>query len=252
MHEHDNEVLSLLTQPHVVVLRQTDGTLATEGPDEEHVGLLLFTDMATAQRFRKKELGKVRKQWRPCYVLRSQLVDMLPDFGNTVCLYRGGGRAAIVDVSLYVESVLGQPYDVVMIRDFLQHLEWHLVCSEQELRQTASSHQELVDGQSDTRKINPELTEQLGKYIDRRRRVLLFGRCIDRQDCTNEEVAKALGEFATIWAEKRSKQLGALRSLRTCFQEALKAAEIELDPTKGVPLIPFTARDLFEDDGSSQ
>ena len=251
MDDHDSKILKILAQSKVVALRNKAGTLATFGPDPEQTGLLIFKDMATAMRFCKMTFGSCR-DWRPFYMKRTQLLHVLPRYDNAICTLFGDNMMGVAKLANVVRPSTHQTYDVPMIRDFLEHLEWHLVCSEQELRQVAGNHHELAGCESDTVKINPELTEQLGKYIDRRRRVLLFGRCIDRQDCTNEEVAKALGEFANIWAEKRSKQLEALRSLRSCFQEALKAAEIELDATKGIPLIPFTANDLFEDEDSSQ
>jgi hypothetical protein len=97
-------------------------------------------------------------------------------------------------------------YDVEMIRDFLDHLLWEV----------RINHYEQI-----TSEVNPELQEQLTKYIRKRRTVgLLFATQI-----TDLDPAR-LAEYRTLKAGLRQSQLLALEALRPLFKEALLNAGI--------------------------
>jgi hypothetical protein len=93
-------------------------------------------------------------------------------------------------------------YDVEMIRDFLDHLLWEV----------RINHYEQI-----TSEVNPELKEQLKKYVRKRQTIgLLFATELDKKADPSR-----LAEYRKIKAGLRQSQLLGLEALRPLFEEAL-------------------------------
>jgi hypothetical protein len=97
-------------------------------------------------------------------------------------------------------------YDVAMIRDFLDHLAWELRIGHFENTTAPGT-------------INPELAEQLAKYIRKYHCGLLIG------DVTSESRdSEGFAKLRATRAQEREQQLNALESLTSLFDEALLCA----------------------------
>ena len=101
-------------------------------------------------------------------------------------------------------------YDVEMLRDFIEHLEWSLRVDHFEL--TSCPHA-----------LNQELKEQVEKYGRKRRvpRLLsFFSLRKDRPELTDDQMTEAMRKFAECMAERREEQLRHLEALKEVLQEA--------------------------------
>jgi len=101
-------------------------------------------------------------------------------------------------------------YDVEMLRDFIEHLEWSLRVDHFEL--TAGPHA-----------LNPELIEQVERCGRKRgvpRLLSLFSLQRDRPELTDDQMKDAARKLAECMAERREEQLRHLESLKEVLQEA--------------------------------
>jgi hypothetical protein len=103
-------------------------------------------------------------------------------------------------------------YDVVMIHDFLQHLLWELrIC-----------HFENTHKQG---AINPELVDQLNRYVVKRNTVgLLPARTVDTEGVPEEAVDEAIQNLKGTLAQMMQRALDAFGVLEPFFDDALKCA----------------------------
>ncbi len=102
-----------------------------------------------------------------------------------------------------------QPYDAQMIRDFLEHLMWEV----------RISHFETV---SSPGTINPELVQQLTKYMAKRRAALL-PIIVSRKAVLSTDTFMA--EFNEMMRTKREKEMEHLEALQDLFDQALGCIE---------------------------
>ena len=100
-------------------------------------------------------------------------------------------------------------YNVEMIKDFLEHLMWELTIADFENRQ------------KDKSKTNPELVDQLYKYIKKWNTNALMAATIISDDLDIEE-KKAITEMLT---QKTKTALDALNELKEVLLEAFECAK---------------------------
>ena len=123
-------------------------------------------------------------------------------------------------------------YDVQMIRDFLDHLEWDVRIAE-------------VAAKSKGKLNKPELVEQLMKYSKKYGCMTLPVRQIAPVGCTPEQVENVKERLYEVHAEVYGKWLTHLEGLRGLFANALNTATFPATGGK-VPSIVIRASDFFE------
>ena len=103
-------------------------------------------------------------------------------------------------------------YDLPMIRDFLDHLLWEVRISHHEMQTQVGS-------------VNPELAEQLAKYIKKRQTFgLLFTTATKERPADNPA---GVAKLKRVKGNLREAQLEALELLHTTlFPEAFDAAKL--------------------------
>jgi hypothetical protein len=102
------------------------------------------------------------------------------------------------------------PYDVEMIRDFIDHLKWSL----------RVDHFELTNGPD---ALNPELVDQVEHCMVKHgipRLLPIFGVEPDRPGLTSGKIKEAMRRVAAYLAEKRQEQLRNLEALEEVLNEA--------------------------------
>lgn len=122
----------------------------------------------------------------------------------------------------------GHGYDVPMIRDFLEHLQWEVrICHAE------SSHLGSEP--------NEELAEALAECMRRRGAVaLLTANVVQRDGATDDEVDKASQLLREFNEKRMALYLKALDGLASLFHEALVCAE-----SKSFVMRNFKARDVI-------
>jgi hypothetical protein len=105
-----------------------------------------------------------------------------------------------------------EKYDVGMIRDFLEHLMWEL---------RIAVHENQCEGG----RINPELTDQLKKYIQRRDCIGLLEGMKFADDLGDAEGLQAMRDLKRVRLWSRIVALDAIETLQVTFEEALRCAE---------------------------
>jgi hypothetical protein len=101
-------------------------------------------------------------------------------------------------------------YNVKMIRDFIERLQWSL----------RVQHFELTAGPD---ALHPELLEQVGRFWRKRgvpRLLSLFALRRDRPELTEEQMGDAMRRFAAYMAQVRGDQLRHLEALKELLDEA--------------------------------
>jgi hypothetical protein len=103
-----------------------------------------------------------------------------------------------------------------MIRDFFDHLLWEL----------RINHDELQAAQHGGQPINPELVDQLEKYIKKRSTSSLLASLFmqDREGATSEEIERNQRACAAAKLRIREEQLAHMEALRALFSEAIECA----------------------------
>ena len=124
-------------------------------------------------------------------------------------------------------------YDVEMIRDFLDHLLWEVRINH-------------FENTADVGAINPELVEQLGKYIRKYNGVLLPATVINREGATEDQAKATELTYRQIMRDKRQEQMEHLESLQELFADALKCAS--LPASQGIYEIRLNAAEIPMDD----
>ena len=119
-----------------------------------------------------------------------------------------------------------QRYNVKMIQDFLEHLKWELRIVHFELSQ---KNQKI--------RINPELVEQLGKYVKKWHTAGLMSAYIIKTDDFSPEEAE---ELHNARKEQIEKAIKAFDELENIFKDSFWCAE----HPKQVPAIQVTADGL--------
>jgi hypothetical protein len=129
-------------------------------------------------------------------------------------------------------------YDVEMIHDFLEHLTWEV----------RISHFEAVHPET----VNPELVEQLSRYVKKRRTAaLLFSTSLAEQPDPEK-----LAHLLAIQRKVRARQVRCLETLGILFKEALSVASkpdvmtiIKYpDVDKAIEIISEMYKDYLDDD----
>lgn len=103
-------------------------------------------------------------------------------------------------------------YNVSMLKDFFEHLEWH--CRINHAEQT-----HLRD------RVNPELASTLSHYIKRRGAILIMSTEITFPPGTEEQNKRICEAHHEIERQRMVEALAALRTLRPIFDEALDCIE---------------------------
>jgi len=107
---------------------------------------------------------------------------------------------------------MAKPYDVEMIRDFIDHLMWEVRIS-------------AMETQRDNVKPNPELVDQLKKYVDKRGVVGLLNVNELQDDVGGEFGQRARHILRDKLNAQRKDWLLHMEGLGELFQEALQCAE---------------------------
>lgn len=126
-------------------------------------------------------------------------------------------------------------YDTQMIRDFLEHLRWEIVISKYEAQSTSNNP------------VNPELLEQLSKYAERYRCVLLPVTRLDTRGVTDADAKVVSEALRRKNAEVYGDWVSAFENLEGLFKSALDCADF-CAAQKGVPTHVLKASDFLSKD----
>lgn len=120
-------------------------------------------------------------------------------------------------------------YDVVMIRDFLEHLLLELRVQQYENVRALRSLRSCEDFEEAKRvaaETSPTLIEQLKKYHLKYSTSLLPANVIDGEGATDKEVKDFVEAFLTHNIEVRDAEIGHLEALQDVIDEALLTAKL--------------------------
>ena len=112
-----------------------------------------------------------------------------------------------------MSKIQKQCYDVEMIQDFLEHLKWEL---------------QIVhfENQQDKFKENPELVEQLAKYVQKRQtKALMPATVIQENKFDPESLAALKAELRKDKLEQMQAAIDAMEILEPIFRQALTCAK---------------------------
>ena len=121
------------------------------------------------------------------------------------------------------------PYDVGMIRDFIDHLKW-------ELRVAHFENAEGVKSGGKPGRINLELVDQLNKFFEKRPRVLLQGLAINAEGVPPDISLAMRKEIFVEREAMRQEQIDHLEALEPLFKEALSCARQEVKTSDDLPM----------------
>ncbi|HID78440.1 MAG TPA: hypothetical protein EYP56_20925 [Planctomycetaceae bacterium] len=133
------------------------------------------------------------------------------------------------------QAGLPRPYDVEMIRDFLDHLLLEVRHQYQEYWQRARD----PDSQ---RQADPQLTRQLATYEQKYASRLVEWHAVDPRGASPEEVRRAVQVLSVRLARRRREQLRHLEALGELFDEALACVLVSRGSSPGKVIRPVSKR----------
>ena len=128
-----------------------------------------------------------------------------------------------------------KPYDVDMIRDFLEQLDWEVRVRH-------------FEDTSELGTVNPELVDQLRPFQERRGNVLLAATEIDPEGVSEEEFAEAVATYRAAASEVTGQWIEHLEALQGLFNVALATAAMGPCPRGQMPVNTIKACEILKGD----